>query len=71
MSQFSYNMQICCTDSVRFLHFYSLVVPVHDDHEDSFFLVNLEKLSGSLALFRNKRFMLDEMAQQNASKFAM
>ena len=38
------------------------LVPAYDeDQEDSFFLVNLEKLSGSLAPFWNKRFMHNEV----------
>ena len=31
----------------------------------------LEKIRNVLSLFRNKRFTLDEMTQQNASKFAI
>ena len=38
------------------------LVPAYDeDQEDSFFLVNLEKLSGSLAPIWNKRFMHNEV----------
>ena len=52
-------MQICCTDSVYVPPF---LVPAYDeDQEDSFFLVNLEKLSGSLAPFWNKRFKYNEV----------
>ena len=32
---------------------------------------SMEKLASYLALFRNKRFALNEMLQQNASKFAI